>query len=268
MLVAAMRSGAPKSKPTKALVTIHGAPTWIQLPRTAREALLAPNAAQWKKGMTEFFENLESMDAIQVVPRSQAAGMEISRVSWVFKYKVDNGVPIEKARMVFNNPSRNGVWAENTFSDSVKAPFWKAILHCALVDGAYVTRRDIKSAHQTTRRDPNADVCYSFAPPGMPLFVDGPNGKEEGIIRWINMLNGMPPAGSAFSGDLRSHLQDFEMLQSTQDLNVMVKLGRDGLSYIRVGVNVDDMLVACKPKALIVAFDAHARAAALGHVRG
>ena len=92
----------------------------------------------------------------------------------------------------------------------------------------------------------------------MPYFVDGPNGKEEGYLQWNNMINGMPPAGHAFSANLHTHLRDFGMMTTMQDANVFVSLGPDG-SYLRVGVNVDDMLVIAKPKELVAPFDAHIR---------
>ena len=202
MMIAAMRSGPPKAKPTQALVTVHGAPTWIALLRTAKEAAALPNAPRWKAQMVGFVDKLFSMDGVRLVAKSEAAGRSIYRTSWVFKYKTVDGAPVEKARLVFNNTSVREAWAENTYSDSVKSVNWKMLIHDAMVDGADVSRRDIVSAHQTTRRDPNGVSCFSYCPPGLPYFVDGPYGKEEAIFQWLNMLNGMPPAGNAFSGDL------------------------------------------------------------------
>jgi hypothetical protein len=85
----------------------------------------------------------------------------------------------------------------------------------------------------------------------------GPDGKEEGLLLWLNMLkNGMPPAGSAFTGDMRAEVLAYDMMVTMQDPNIFVKLGPNG-SYIRVGVNVDDLLVVCKPKPLFALFVEH-----------
>ena len=50
MMMAAMRSTAPKARPTQALVTLNGAPTWLPLPRTAKEAANLPNCQRWMMG--------------------------------------------------------------------------------------------------------------------------------------------------------------------------------------------------------------------------
>jgi hypothetical protein len=197
---------------------------------------------------------------VMAVPKSAAAGHSIYGLSWVYKYKMVDGAAKEKARLVFNNTSGPTVWTENSFADAVKPMHWKTLIHLGLLDGAWIGRRDIGSAHQTTRRDPNGVTCFSHGAPGVPFFVDGPNGKEEGYLQWNNMINGMPPAGNAFSGDLQSHLRKHGMMTTMQDANVCVWVGPVGSgSYLRVGTNVDDMLVIAKPQKLVEAFDAHVR---------
>ena len=75
----------------------------------------------------------------------------------------------------------------------------KAFIHASIVDGATIYRRDVVNAHQSTRRGPDLEPCYTFGIPGVEFY------DEEGNVShllWFNYLNVMPPVGKAFSSDL------------------------------------------------------------------
>jgi hypothetical protein len=71
---------------------------------------------------------------------------------------------------------------------------------------------------------------------GYPLYTA--NG-EEANIQWLNMLNGMPPAGSAFEGDLKATTSEHGMRSVVQDNLVWVHLNQE--VYLKVCFNVDDI---------------------------
>ena len=97
----------------------------------------------------------------------------------------------------------------------------------------------------------------------MPHFIDTPSGKVEAYIMWLNMLNGMPPAGKAFSDDFTAHVCLFEyaghkgMLRTVTDHYVYVWFGPASDMYLKVAANVDDYLCFYKGEGVLEAFDAH-----------
>ena len=74
-----------------------------------------------------------------------------------------------------------------------------------------------------------------------------PDGAEA-RVQWLNMLNGMPPAGAAFEGDLAALTKSFGMRCMIQDDHVYVYLNNN--KYLKMCFNVDDILVAWKGNAL------------------
>ena len=135
---------------------------------------------------------------------------------------------------------------------------WKAFLHVHKVDGALIVRRDIVNAHQSVRRSPEQPPVFSGAIPG--IRMEDENG-DEACIQWLNMLNGMPPAGRGFTDDLEAHLRSFGMTPTVTDNHVFTKFWYDVeplySKYVKTCNIVDDMLVAVKPAELIDTFDAH-----------
>ena len=93
-------------------------------------------------------------------------------------------------------------------------------MHVALTEGAELGRLDITNAHQTTRRGPEVPMAFSRKIPGMEHRERLPDGSQ-GLSQWLNYLNGMPPAGRAFNGDVHAMLCDFGMRPTMQDDHVL-----------------------------------------------
>ena len=169
-----------------------------------------------------------------------------------------DGMPVEKARLVYNYASDNGeVFQELSYSNVTKPLHWKAFIHASLVDGATIYRRDVVNAHQSVRRGADLEPCYTFGIPGISMLDE--SGCECDIM-WFNYLNGMPPVGAAFSSDLAAHLSGFSMRPIITDDYVYVRfddLANVGTDYCKACLIVDDMLVAVKGKVTIDMFDLH-----------
>jgi hypothetical protein len=235
---------APRTKMRQKLLTIRGVPAYFPWPSTYAQAKTLPNWPRWQMAMQKFMD--QTIDGLLPVAPSITRGKPISRVSWIYDYRVDaNGELEERARLVWNHNEKTKPGGSEfkclTMSNVVKPMHWKMLVHTALVDGAKIERFDISCAHQSSRRSPNDPEAYSFPVAGFPMFTA--NG-EEANIQWLNMLNGMPPAGSAFEGDLNAMTGQHGMRSVVQDNLVWVHL--DQSVYLKVGFNVDDILVISK----------------------
>ena len=96
-----------------------------------------------------------------------------------------------------------------------KAPHVKAFLHCEMANGATIVRRDIVNAHQSVRRSPELDLCITRNVPGVPV-TDADGNEAPGVV-WLNYLNGMPPAGKAFTMDVTSWMEDYKMVRNPME---------------------------------------------------
>ena len=105
-----------------------------------------------------------------------------------------------------------------------------------------MARLDIENAHQTTRRGPDTEPCFTHTIPGVTLRW--PNGEPVRYLRWNNMLNGMPPAGAGFSLDMAAHMKKFRtgLKPTIQDEYVYTWFGEEGQSLIIAAI-VDDLLL-------------------------
>jgi hypothetical protein len=184
---------------------------------------------------------------LPVAPEITKGNPISSRVKWVYTYATNvEGYLVSKARLVWahNAGTQPGgsEFEQNTMSNVAKSLHWKALIHTALVDGAHIKRLDISNAHQSSRRGPTDPPAYSYPIPGCPMHT--PDGVEANM-QWLNMLNGMPPAGAAFEGDLSALTKEFGMRSMIQDDHGYVYD-----KYLKLCFNVDDILVAYKGSAL------------------
>ena len=70
---------------------------WYPVPATVKQAKTLPNWPRFRIAMDAFMGR--TIDGLLPVAPSITRGSPISRVKWVFDYKVDeNGDPLEKAR--------------------------------------------------------------------------------------------------------------------------------------------------------------------------
>ena len=205
--------------------------------------------------MEAFIDKTRAVDGFIVVSRTVAQGYPIHRLGWVYTWKNVDDQPQERARGVFEFHPSMGGFESLTFSGTSKPLCWKTVLHCGVKDGAMVFRADIENAHQSTRFGPDDPPCFSYPFPGCPVrTADG----EEGLLKWTNMLNGMPIVGRAFSHDLAGHMSRFdpvqddaEMLDTTAMRSTLLdphtwtwRRSRD--IYILACVIVDDLLLVVK----------------------
>ena len=191
-------------------------------------------------------DKTRSVDGFVEASPADAEGHKIQRLSWVFKWKSTDDGPTESARLVYSYNAANDSFDEFNFSSVAKPLHWRAMLHLGLRDGAEAVRRDIVNAHQSTRFGPDAPPCFTYCPPG--LHYKASDGSGDGLLRWLNMLNGMPPVGRAFSSDLAAVLKQLEGGTNrsllTDDFVWHWQQSPD--VYINVAVIVDDLLVVYK----------------------
>ena len=152
---------------------------------------------------------------------------------------------IERARCVFANRKGDSPFNELCSSNVARPVHWKIMWHCTLRDGGVMARYDIVNAHQTTRRGPDTEPCFTYAIP--VITMRWPDGSIVKYIRWNNMLNGMPPAGAGFSLDMKAHMAKWRtgLKPTLQDDYVYVWLGHSG-EYLRIAAIVDDLLIGCR----------------------
>ena len=246
-------NNTPRRKPRevpKILVSIRGNPVWMPHPQNVNDLKLIANGPRFEQAMETFMDRVESVDGRMTVAPEVTIGHPKSSVSWIFSYGNDEKRDlVEKARLVWNHREGSepggGVFSELTASNVARPLHWKALVHVAMTEGAELGRLDITNAHQTTRRGPEAPMAFSRKIPGMEHRERLPDGSQ-GLSQWLNYLNGMPPAGRAFNGDVHAMLCDFGMRPTMQDDHVYAH----PVVYLKIATNVDDILVAHKDKAL------------------
>ena len=133
---------------------VKGIPTWWPLPKTWNQAKNMPNGERWKSAMQAFVDKTDGVDGFKPVSKATTKSRPKARLSWVYSYgEGPDGMPLEKARLVYNYASGNGeVFKELSYSNVTKPLHWKAFIHASLVDGATIYRRDVVNAHQSVRR--------------------------------------------------------------------------------------------------------------------
>ena len=248
---------AKSKKPNmQACTDANGITVFRPVPATWKQAQQMPNAVKWEAGMQAFLDKTAAVDGFRVCDSEEAyRNGQPARLGWVFKWKWDPDLElwVENARLVWDATSVDGA-ATATFASMVRTIHWKGLLHATLADGGNIHRRDIVNAHQSTRVGPDMGEFYSFPPPGSKLLA--PSGRI-GYFNWLNILNGMPPAGNAFTSLLHRHFLDFGFTQILTDDYVYVLFFEHG-GYLKIATEADDYLIfELDARDELAAFDAH-----------
>ena len=69
------------------LLTIRGIPTYFPWPSTYAQAKTLPNWPRWQMAMSKFMD--QTIGGLLPVAPSVTRGKPISRVSWIYDYRVD-----------------------------------------------------------------------------------------------------------------------------------------------------------------------------------
>ena len=227
------------------MVAENGIPVRKELPLKVDHLKSMPNGNRFLMKMEEWVDKTQTEDSMMPATEEDIKDHQVHRVQWVWTYKQEGTHAIESARCVFSNRKGESPFNELCFSNVARPVHWKILWHCTLCDGGIMARYDIVNAHQTTRRGPDTEPCFTYSIPG--VIMRWPDGSIVKYIRWNNMLNGMPPAGAGFSLDMKAHMKMWRTgLKATmQDDYIYVWFGEHG-EYLKIAVIVDDLLIGCR----------------------
>ena len=261
-IAAVSRRGAVKEQ----LLTLPSGQVWEQVPSTATQARRLPKWQYWSTAMDTFISKTEGLSEgpgfiLLAFDDVQLKGHRIYRVLWVFKASVKDGEIAYAARLVFDKSSFSGGFVDVvTFADTARAQAWRTLLHLGASVGATMVRRDVPNAHQTTRiPEGQVEGRYTKCPPEKPMFVNG----KPAVMKWINFLNGMPPAAAGFSMRLDGHFFVFRACDCGFTASVIFArvfiLTLPSGEFMWLAIIVDDILVVTKSKDdwLLDLFDQH-----------
>ena len=257
--LAAVSGRKVKSK----LLMPKGVPTWVEVPSSAPQGQKLASAQYWRSAEETFLDNTAAYPGFMLVPADapELAGVQMARLLWEHKAKLDNDEIVFKARLCWDETSLYGSpSAEGTFADCAVPQAWKVMLHLGASVGATMVRRDVPNAHQSTRIPEEADIPrYSHCPPCHPLTIAGRPAK----MKWLNFLNGMPHAARSFSKQLDLHLFSFRaegrrFVASVIYARVFILVLPSG-EFMWLATIVDDLLVVSRSRDdwLLRDFDAH-----------
>ena len=216
-----------------------GLPGGIQLsqlpdPRSAREAMAAPDADGWKEAMDREMKNLESHDVYDLVPR--APGMRTLRLGWVLHRKFKNGTfEKNKARLVARgNHQRPGIDYGESFSPVMRLESLRTLLALAASRDLDIMQFDVTSAYLHGNLK---EVLYMEQPDGYAA-----PGKENWVRRLKKGLYGLVQAGRTWNEELHTHMEGVGYTATNKDPAVYVKSLWNQADFAAGGFWVDDFV--------------------------
>jgi len=206
------------------------------VPQTYHEALMSPEACEWKQAMREEIKSLKENDTFELTSlpedRSAVGG------KWVYALKEnDEQRQIFKARYVAKGYSQTeGIDYKETFAPTANITSVRALMQVAVQNDLIVHQMDVKTA-------------YLHAPIDEEIFLEQPEGFEEKseagekqVYKLKKSLYGLKQSGRNWYKLLNDHLEQNGFMRNLSDHCVYRKQVEG--DNILVIIWVDDLIIA------------------------
>jgi hypothetical protein len=204
-------------------------------PRTYREAMSRPDAAEWEVACQAEMRSFEHMSVYEVVPRPK--GKNVVGSKWVFRIKrgPDGAILKYKARVVAQGFTQiEGVDYDETFAPVAKLASLHTILALAAELDLEIHQMDVKSAYLNGELK---EEIYMKPPPGF----DVPDGM---VLKLVKALYGTKQGGRVWYENIRNTLNSMGYERTEADHAVFTRVRSGALSIL--ALYVDDITMACK----------------------
>jgi histone deacetylase 1/2 len=218
-------------------------------PKTVRQAMISPQAQEWKMAMQEEFNALRKKKVFDVVTKPYDRNIVGCR--WILKTKRDKHGEITKyrARLVAQGFSQvEGEDFDDTFAPVVKFCTTRILLSLAAQNNLQVYHWDVETAYL------NADLqdeIYMKIPEGCEIAPSNDRSELQYALRLRRCLYGLKQSGREWYLEISSSLQSFGFEKpSESDPCLFVHRQRDHRIDMVMCLYVDDLLIATKDEHL------------------
>ena len=183
-------------------------------PRTYKDAMNCPDAAEWIESMKREFQTLLANNTFQIISSSEIPkGRKLLKAKWVYKVKTDSlgNLASRKSRLVAKGYTEvPGVDFFEIFHPVGQGQTFRLLLVKALCSLLLIFHIDIKGAflHANLK-----ETIYMQLPPGTDLTMNG----EVVVVRLLKSLYGLKQAGREWYLALSTILLGLGFLQSAVD---------------------------------------------------
>ena len=209
----------------------------VSEPKTAREALSGPNAADWLAAITSELTSMQSHEVYDLVP--PPPGAHVIGSQWVFRVKLhsDGSVDKYKARLVaLGNRQKQGIDFGEVFAPVIGHDTVRCLLSLAATLDLEVHHVDIKTAFLNGTLD---EQVYMRQPPGFAA-----PGHEGLVWRLKKSIYGLRQSPKMWNDTLHHYLIAQGFQRSVCDFGVYIKRHSARTNDMEIiGVFVDDMLL-------------------------
>lgn len=201
-------------------------------PNSYKQALADEDCGQWKKAMTEEYDQLIKNNTWELVERKP--GLKIVDNKWVYKKKqgIEGTLIRYKARLVARGFAQEyGINFYETFSPVVRFTSIRAILALAAKEKLHMKQFDVKTAFL------NGDLNET-------VFMEQPIGFNDGtdrICRLKKSLYGLKQSSRCWNLKFCKFIKLFGFIQCKSDPCVFVSRKNENLTIM--AIHVDDGLV-------------------------
>jgi hypothetical protein len=203
------------------------------VPRTVKEALSSPYAAQWTTAINNELTSLDKNGTFQIVPRPSHQHAVGSK--FVFTIKDAEGAsPRFKTRFVGKGYTQvPGVDYDDTFAPVIKATSTRVLFSQAASDGHLLNAFDVETAYLNSTMDRE---LYVELP---ETFSDSRYPRRDFVLQALKSLYGFKQSAYLWSNDIKEKLLALGFIQSDADEGVFLSANK----HITVALYVDDGLI-------------------------
>lgn len=206
------------------------------VPQTYREALMSPDAPEWKRAMREEMDSLKENDTFELTTLPE--NRKIVGGKWVYTIKENGGMgKLLKARYVAKGYSQTeGIDYHETFAPTADLTSVRALMQIAVQNDLIVHQMDVKTA-------------YLHAPIDEDIYLEQPEGFESTsvtgeklVYKLKKSLYGLKQSGRNWYKLLNDHLGQNGFERNLSDHCIYRK--QAGEDIIIVIIWVDDLIIA------------------------
>ena len=221
----------------------------MEEPKTVHEALNSEQSSQWREAMESEYSSLLKNDTWDLVPPPEGKNIFGSR--WVLKVKHDENGSVNrfKARLVAQGYSQvKGVDYEEVFSPVARNTSVRSLLALANAHDLEIHQMDVKTAFLNGSLDCE---IYMSQPEG---FVD-PD-RPNHVCKLKKSIYGLKQSARCWNTTLDEYLKSVGYHKNNADGCIYVKSvkeANDRISFVILGVYVDDIIPVSNNPALLKA---------------
>lgn len=203
----------------------------LKNPRSYKEAMRAPDAAEWQRACDQELTMMKERNVWELVPRPKDRSVQVIHCGWVLTTKFsDTGVPIKrKARLVARGNEQTEV--PETYAEVVSTDMVLLSLAIAVIYKWDVVQLDVKSA-------------FLYGEMVEPIYMEQPEGtvREPGkICKVTKSIYGLRQAPRLWFHKLSQVVLNLDFVHVSEAPGMFFRI-RDNVQTLIV-VYVDDILV-------------------------